>query len=69
MEINSLLACLADASYDEETTRITHFARSLLKILTMSPEPVVKLASKAIAYLILVSHLPSFNLILPIKFF
>jgi len=48
---------LADASFDEETTKITNFARNLLRMLTMnSQESVIRLASKAVAYLILVGR-------------
>nr|CAD2185114.1 unnamed protein product [Meloidogyne enterolobii] len=51
-----LILCLADASFDEETTKITNFARNLLRMLTMnSQESVIRLASKAVAYLILTS--------------
>ncbi|KAL7080367.1 hypothetical protein ACQ4LE_000271 [Meloidogyne hapla] len=51
-----LIVCLADASFDEETTKITNFARNLLRMLTMNAqEAVIRLASKAVAYLILTS--------------
>ncbi|KAF7639171.1 hypothetical protein Mgra_00001404 [Meloidogyne graminicola] len=51
-----LIVCLADASFDEETIKITNFAKNLLRMLTInSQELVIRLASKAVAYLILTS--------------
>lgn len=51
------LVCLVEISSGEETTRVTKFARSLLKMLTNSDESVMRLASRAIAYLIQVASL------------
>jgi hypothetical protein len=44
-----------ETSISEESAKVTRFARHLLKILTISDEGVMRLASRAIAYLIQVN--------------
>lgn len=48
------LVCLVGIDNGEETIRVMEYAKRLLKILTTSSIEIVKYASKAIAYLILV---------------
>uniref|UniRef100_A0A915E5G1 Serine/threonine-protein kinase TOR n=1 Tax=Ditylenchus dipsaci TaxID=166011 RepID=A0A915E5G1_9BILA len=47
-----LIVCFVELNNAEETTQVTKFTRNLLKILTCGDESVMKLASRAIAYLI-----------------